>query len=194
MSAQNTLALISEADYLEGEKQSQTRHEYVSGRIFAMSGASRTHNRIAGNLLAWLKAKAENTPCEVYISDVKLRIAHRQTYYYPDIILGCNPQDDNDYYLESPCMIIEILSASTKHIDRREKLLAYQSIAGLHAYVIVAQEEYRIEIHTPIDNGQWREVIYTDPAESLHLPCVDGDITVAEVYAGVSPKGRKTKI
>jgi Uma2 family endonuclease len=185
MSARTTLALLSEADYLEGEKHSPVRHEYVAGRVFAMSGSSRAHNRIAGNLFTWLKAKIAGTPCEVYMSDVKLRIAHRQIYYYPDLVLACDPKDSHEYYLERPCLVVEILSPSTAKIDRREKLLAYQAIPSLQAYVVVAQDRCCIEVYTPMEAGQWRQTIYTDAAEFLDLPCVHGQIQAEEVYAGV---------
>ena len=148
MSTQNTLTLISEADYLEGEKHSQIRHEYVAGYVFAMTGTSRAHNSIAINFAVALRNKTANTPCQVYMSDVKVRIPHRQTYYYPDILVGCQSDDDDDYYLEKPCLIIEILSPSTERTDRLEKLIAYQSIPNLKAYMLVAQDKYQIEVYT----------------------------------------------
>ncbi len=184
---QNTLALISESDYLEGEKYSQIRHEYVAGQVFAMSDTSRAHNRIAGNLFTWLRGKTAGTPCEVYMSDIKVRIAHRETYYYPDLILGCTADDDHEYYLEHPCLVVEILSPSTEKIDRREKLLAYQTIPSLQGYVVVAQDRYQVEVYTPVDARHWQQTIYTDPAAMLVLPCIAADgISLAEVYAGVT--------
>jgi len=186
MSTQNTLALMSEADYLAGEKHRQIRHEYVAGYVFAMSGASRAHNIIAGNLFAWLHAKTANTSCQVYMSDFKVRIAHRQTYYYPDILVGCQPDDDDDFYLEKPCLIVEVLSPSTERTDRLEKLMAYQSIPSLKAYVLVSQEKYQIEVYTPIDNQQWKREIYVDLNENIFLPCVDDGIIMHAVYDDIA--------
>lgn len=186
MSTQNTLALISEADYLNGEKYSEIRHEYVAGYVFAMTGTSRTHNRIALNLAMALSTQITDITCEVYISDIKVRIAHRQTYYYPDILVGCQFDDDDNYYLEKPCLIVEVLSPSTERTDRREKLLAYQSIPSLKAYVLVAQETYQIEVYTPIDNQKWKQAIYTDLTENVFLPCINNEISVQAVYAGIA--------
>lgn len=185
MGQQNILTFISEADYLEGEKNSQIRHEYVAGQVFAMTETSRKHNRIALNLARLFEDRIQ-AHCEVYMSDVKLRIAHRQSYYYPDLLVGCDAQDNHDYYLERPCLIVEVLSDSTETTDRREKLLAYQSIPKLKAYVIVSQKQQQIEMYTPLDVQHWQHTIYTQTEEELLLPCLEGAISIAEVYTGIA--------
>ena len=150
-----------------------------------MSGASRAHNRISLNLAMWLREKIKGGACEIYISDVKLRIAHRRSYYYPDLLMGCEPADDDPYYLEHPCLVMEVLSTTTEFIDRREKLLAYRTIPSLQVYVLAAQERMQVEVYTPAAEGRWQQESYTDAAEIVRLPCVQEAIPLAVLYEGV---------
>ena len=87
------------------------------------------------------------------MSDVKLKIAHRRSYYYPDLILGCDRAETNEYFLTQPCLIIEVLSKSTSTTDRREKLIAYQSIPSVREYCLIAQNIYRVERYHRIDEA-----------------------------------------
>jgi Uma2 family endonuclease len=115
---------LSLEDYLDFEEQSATRHEFVAGQIHALAGASRRHNRIAGNIFARLLAAARGTPCRVYMSDVKLKVAD-DVVYYPDVMVACGPPGEHPHLETEPCVVVEVLSPGTEQIDRREKLLAY---------------------------------------------------------------------
>ena len=106
MLAKQVKPLLSEDDYLEMEKVSKIRHEYVEGTIYAMAGGSRSHNKIAMNIGSALHQHVKGTGCDVYMSDVKLKIAHRRSYYYPDLMLGCSREETNEYFLTQPCLII----------------------------------------------------------------------------------------
>lgn len=118
MLTQRVMPLMSEAEYLEMEKQSNCRHEYINGYIYAMTGGSRTHNKITTNIDFALHQHLKGTSCEVYMNDVKLKIAHKHSYYYPDLMLGCSRDESDDYYLTQPCLLIEVLSPSTVRTDR----------------------------------------------------------------------------
>lgn len=122
MQPQEKLSLLSEKEYLALEQQGEIRHEYVAGYLFAMAGSSRRHNRIAGNLFILLSQYLKNTPCQVFMSDVKVYVQKAQAFYYPDLLVSCDPIDNTqEYYSTSPCLTIEVLSPSTKMIDKREK-------------------------------------------------------------------------
>lgn len=176
---------LSEEDYLAMEMSSQERHEYVDGAVFAMTGASRAHNQISLNLASFLHAQVKNTPCHVYMSDVKLKIAQRRTYYYPDLMLGCSKNETDAYAISEPCLIIEILSPATALTDKREKLVAYQNVPSVQEYCLVAQDKYRVEKYTRQANQHDWQLGQYGKGDAIRFDCVDGEISLAELYAGV---------
>lgn len=176
---------LSERDYLEGEKYSDIRHEYVDGQVYAMAGASKQHGIIAGNLFAHLREKAKGTPCVVYQSDMKVRTAGRKRYYYPDVVVGCEPDDTDDYYLEKPCLIVEVLSESTARRDRTEKLLSYMNIPTLRAYLLVAQDQPEVEMFYREPDGNWWVQAFSGLEASIVLPCPETTLTLADVYESI---------
>ena len=103
---------ISEQDYLDGEKISEIKHEYIDGEVYAMAGASKNHQRLVFNVCGELYRHLKNTPCEAFNSDIKLRADKGGKYFYPDVMVVCNNDDNDDYYTESPRIIIEVLSNS----------------------------------------------------------------------------------
>ena len=139
---------ISPEEYLEGEKVSPVRHEYIDGVVYAMSGGTKNHNRIAGNIFGDLDEKLDGTPCEPFINDVKLKVKTlvSESYYYPDVVVSCDESDDDEYYVEKPTTIFEVLSESTERIDRTEKFLAYKSLPTLEEYVLVRQDRREVMV------------------------------------------------
>ena len=176
---------ISVEDYLEGEKFSQVRHEYVSGEVYAMAGASDNHNRIAGNLFAALLAKLRDSDCEPFMTDMKLK-ADESTFYYPDVFVACDQNPTDAYIREEPILIIEVVSASTRQTDRREKLRAYQQILSVQEYVIVEQEKISVEIHRRQPDGRWITYFYSRTDTEFTLESIDLTLELAEVYRRVS--------
>lgn len=185
MEAENVV-LISPEEYLESEKESEIKHEYLGGTVHAMSGASKQHNRIAGSIYRLLASKIGAGPCEPFIGDVKvhLKTAISEFFYYPDVVVGCDPEDNNEYYLENPAIIFEVLSPSTENIDRREKLLAYQSIESLEHYVIVSQEKMEIEWLHRSGEG-WKVSKLIRPADALEFSEQGATLLLSEIYEGI---------
>src|SRR6266851_8969722 len=130
-------------EFLEMEEASLTKHEYVAGEVYALSGATQRHNRIAGNILAQLWAAARDGGCRVFGSDMRLRVGN-DAVYYPDVQVDCDPADNEPLFTMKPCVVVEVLSPSTSSIDLREKLMVYQRIKSLRAYMIVFQDEPRV--------------------------------------------------
>src|SRR5665811_429592 len=112
-------------DYLEFEKDAPIRHEYVDGQLHAMTGTSKRHNLVAGNIYSALRVASMNTPCQVYMSDVKVQIPG-SVFYYPDVVVACETESDDPYTEQHPCLIVEVISPSTAAKDHREKLEAYK--------------------------------------------------------------------
>jgi len=175
--------LISVDDYLAGELQSEVRHEYVAGQVYAMVGASDRHGLIAGNLFAALRPAARRNSCQLFISDMKVRleIGKQDVFYYPDLLVSCDPGDRATYYRERPCLIVEVLSESTERLDRREKMLAYPAIPSLQEYVLVAQDVRRVEVYRR--ENDWAPEVYTEG--EVPLRCLEVEVPVESVYEDV---------
>ncbi len=140
---------LSIEEYLELEKTATVRHEYVAGEIHAMTGATRRHNRIIGNVSSLLWSAARGGPCRVSTETVKVRVRD-EAAYYPDVMVACAPEPDDPYVELEPCLLVEVISPSSEAIDRREKLAAYKSIPTLKAYLLVSQESRWVGVH-PLD-------------------------------------------
>ncbi len=160
---------LSEVEYLEAEKTSKFKHEYSEGEVYAMAGASRNHERISGNLLAKFIQHLENTPCEPFSSDLKVKANH--SFYYPDVLVVCNDDKGDDYYTEFPVIIIEVLSDSTRGRDKVTKMNAYRTIPTLKEYVLIEQNFIDIEICRRASNWQSEHYFLGDKVtfESLDL-------------------------
>lgn len=174
---------ISVADYLASEQHSEIRHEYLDGLVYAMAGASRAHGLIVNALAYALTPAARRKGCQLFTSDMKLRleIGGKTLFYYPDLLLSCDPKDNDTYFSRTPCLLIEVLSESTARIDRREKLLAYQTLPSLEAYLLVEQDAKRVELYRRSKHWQ---VEYIEQGD-IPLPCLDTVLAVADVYADI---------
>ncbi len=181
MTALKLLDTVSVKDYLEGEKDSPTKHEYVHGRVFALAGTSDVHNRISINLLVALDAASTKQGCQLFAADLKLSI-FGERYYYPDLMVTCEPEAD-PYIKEKPCLIIEILSRSTANTDRREKVDAYLSLPSLQSYVLIDSQMKRVEAFLRTPEG-WREESWQGSGE-VPFSCLDTALGFNAVYRGL---------
>lgn len=181
---QAQLLKLSKEAYLKGELESEVRHEFYDGEVYAMAGAGRRHNTIALNIASLLRQHSRGSGCRSFMADMKLYIADLNRFYYPDILLACDETDSNEFYIEKPCLIVEVLSPSTEAIDRREKLHAYQAIPSVQEYVMASQDEPRIELYRR-DGAYWQYFLLDEPEDSLQLECLDLAITMQEAYEDV---------
>ena len=176
---------ISEAEYLALEAQSPLKHEYVAGGIYAMTGASLRHNVIALNIAALLRAHLRGSPCRTFMSDAKLRVNKLNSYYYPDVMVTCDPRHQNitpgDTVIEAPRLVVEILSNSTEATDLRDKLLAYRSLPSMLEYVLVSQEVASVEIHRRHGDIGW-QIITLSPGDPVELNSVELVSDFAAIY------------
>lgn len=135
---------ISEEVYLQGELVSEIKHEFIDGEIFAMAGASKNHERISGNLYRKIGNFLDTSSCEPFSSDVKVKVGIN--FFYPDVMVVCNDQTEHPYYSESPTILVEVLSSSTRRIDQTIKRIAYQSIPSLREYLLIEQDFVDVEV------------------------------------------------
>jgi len=181
MSALKLLETVSVEAYLEGEKRSPVKHEYVHGRVFALAGTNDIHNRISINLIVGLDEASRRKGCQLFAADLKLSI-FGERYYYPDLMVTCEPEAD-PYVKERPCLIVEILSHSTASTDRREKVDAYLSLPTLDAYVLVDSQMRRVEAFTRTPEG-WREHHWQGRGV-VPFACLDAQLSLDAIYRGL---------
>lgn len=174
---------ISVEDYLEGELVSDIKHEYINGEVYAMAGATRTHNIIAGNVFGALLNHLRGTPCRAFIADMKvgIRTQHDDYFYYPDVQVSCE-KNGNALYNDEPVLIVEVLSDSTERKDRAEKFHDYRKLDSLQDYVLIAQDSRRVEIYSR-ETG-WDLVLSVND-DSFSLNSVDLHLSLDEVYEDV---------
>lgn len=174
---------MSVEEYLEFEKNSPVKHEYVGGHVYAMVGVSRRHSRISGNIFRKLADAAEGGPCRVHQSDMKVPTPDG-IFYYPDVVVACGPEPADPYVEDGPCLVVEVTSPSTEATDLREKLLSYRRIPGLKAYLIVEQDEKRVERHYRNERDEWMsEVVEGD---AVPVPCpTNAELPLQDVYRGL---------
>jgi Uma2 family endonuclease len=152
---------ITTTEYLEGELRAELRHEFIDGRVYAMSGASRKHNEICLDLASALRSHLLGGPCRTYIEAVKVRIADDagEAYYYPDVFVACEPGDDDSHVVNNPKLIIEVLSDSTARIDRNDKLPNYKRIPTVEEIVLIEQDWPEILVFRRSE--KWKRNLYT---------------------------------
>ncbi len=189
MEAVRKLELLTSEAYLHTEACSPVKREYVDGHIYALAGARDKHNRVAGNIYVRFWHATREQECRVYMSDMKLYIKTdaMERFYYPDVMVCCDPEDDAELYKTRPCLIVEVLSPGTENVDRREKLFAYQQLASLEHYLIASPEERQVELYRRNEAGEWW--FHEFRAEGrLKMSCPSLELTLDEIYEGLALK------
>jgi Uma2 family endonuclease len=179
----HTQSKISPEDYLAREMASPTRSEFVDGSVYVMSGASDRHGQVTLALGSRLFDRAPSG-CQVFTSDMKLRIADEATvvYYYPDVLVSCAEDDRERYFREQPVLLIEVMSPSTERIDRIEKLAAYKRIPSLIEYVIAEQDMPKVEVFRRRTAWQGEEYL---SGTTFHLESVGMEFSIEDIYRRV---------
>ena len=179
--------LLTPEQYLAHERRAEVKSEYVNGRVYAMTGASRAHNLITLNIASELRAKLRGRPCETYLSDMRVKVAPTGLYTYPDVVALCEPPRFEDAQVDTlinPAVIVEVLSPSTERYDRGEKFAHYRRLDSLQEYVIVAQERARVE-HYARHGAQWILTEAVDLDASIELPALGCALALRDVYERV---------
>ena len=180
--------LLSVEQYLELDRQSERRYEYHDAQMFPIEAATINHGRIQGNLYAALRERFKNTPCEAFISSVRVSIPRHKKYTYPDLIVVCGQLELEDTYrdtLINPTALFEILSPSTAGFDRGEKFALYRSIASLKDYVMVSQDRVLIEHYRRENEQNWRLEAITELDATLRLESALAGVPLREIYEKV---------
>lgn len=175
-------------EYLELEQSSETKHEFYQGEVFAMTGGTVHHSEIAGNIYLALRLMLRGTLCRPYNSDLRIAVTAVDLFTYPDLSVICgplehDPRDDNS--IINPVALIEVLSRTTESYDRGRKFGFYRQLASLRAYVLVAQDEPRLEAFSRQSDGSWRLIEAAGLDATLRLPDLEWELRLADVYDNV---------
>jgi Uma2 family endonuclease len=172
-------------EYLEWEPQQDLRYEYVNGEVFAMTGGTIPHNDIALNFYTALRPHLRSRGCRVNVSDVKVQVSPQSPYYYPDVIVSCDPQDINARkFIQNPKIIAEVLSPGTSDKDRGEKFTYYLKIPTLQEYILIDSEKISVERYCRGKGKMWLYYPYT-AGDIITLSSVEFEFSIELLYEGV---------
>jgi Uma2 family endonuclease len=173
------------AEYLAWEEQQEIRYEYVDGEVYAMTGGTINHSKIAANLITILKNHLRGSGCQVLTSDAKVQTLASKAYSYPDVSVTCDERDRNaSQSISYPCLIIEVLSPSTEAYDRGNKFRRYRRSTSLQEYVLISTTEMCLEIYQPTERGKWELTTYTD-GELVEFNSVNLSVSIDQIYEDI---------
>ena len=184
---------MTPGEYLDLERKSEIRSEYLAGHMFAMSGANWRHGLIAGNLFRELSSQLRGRDCVAQANDLRVKVSPTGMYTYPDIVAVCGEarfEDGHTDTLVNPTVIVEVLSKSTEAYDRGEKFAHYRRLETLREYVLVAQDKTRVE-HYRREGEEWILSEVSGPDATLHLGSIDCHIGIAAIYEKVDFESRR---
>ena len=173
---------LTPEEYRAGELLSETKHEYLAGVVYAMAGASRDHNLVAGNIFAELFIQLRGKRCVPFGGDMRLRIRRPGAtfYYYPDVTVDCSDSKDDE--IDQPTVIFEVLSPSTDRGDRGDKMVNYQSLASMRVYVLVDQFRMAVTVYRRSEGDAWTREFFSDAEDTVALPEIGCALTLRAIY------------
>ena len=180
-------------EYLEREETAQVKHEYLDGRIYAMTGGTPNHARLVGNVHTALAIQLRGRPCEAFISELMVRVEKTGLHTYPDGSALCGEprfagrhESTQDLILLNPSVLVEVLSPSTERYDRGDKFLHYRQIPSLQEYVLVSQDWMHVErFARPAEGAEWGFAETRGPDGEIALPSIGCVLRLREVYERV---------
>ena len=173
-------------EYLEWEAKQELRYEYIDGEILAMTGGTLPHAKIYLNFYRALYPHLSQRGCEAYVSDAKVQTNQNSRYFYPDIVVTCDPDDlKAKDFIQHPKIIVEVLSPGTASYDRTKKLKYYRQIPSLQEYVLVDSEEIAVEVYRRGEGKMWLYYEY-EAGEAIALDSIEFECAIELLYEGVS--------
>ena len=179
---------LTVAEYLAIEEKAERKSEFYDGEMFLIAGASREHNVLARNLTGHLFARLQGGPCQVFVSDQRVKVDRSGLYTYPDLLIVCGPPEysaESRDTLTNPKVVIEVLSDSTEKYDRTTKFRHYKKLPSVMEYVLVAQDEPLVERFTRPADGTWAQTDFVGLDATIALITVPASVPLAHVYFGV---------
>ena len=187
MSTLTAQTYLTPEEYLTWERKQPFKNEYHNGQIIAMSGASRSHNRITVDITIQLGNQLMNSECEVFANEMRVRTSPEISYFYPDVIVVCGEprfEDDTFDTLLNPIVVVEVLSPSTAAYDRGEKFEYYKQLASLQEYILISQDRVRVESYQR-QGTRWLHNTLQRLEDLLSLPSIECEVPLRAIYRRV---------
>ena len=176
---------ITPDEYFAMEENAEYKNEYYHGEIFAMTGASFSHNLIAGNIFASCYQSLHDSDCYIFMCDMRVQVDPAKHYAYPDMSIICEEidfADGRDDTLSNPVVIIEILSESTRDYDRGSKFKAYRKINSLRDYILVDQYSFYVEYFYKNEHGKWVLEEYDNLNDAIKIKSINLELSLSTIY------------
>jgi Uma2 family endonuclease len=172
--------------YLAWEERQTEKHEFIAGELFAMGGARREHVVVSLNLAAAFKQRLRGGPCQAYVADLKLRVEAAKAFFYPDVMVSCDPRDHAaGPFITHPILIVEVLSESTAGFDRGDKFAAYRTLPSLREYVLVDIAARRLETFRRTPENDWLFHEFLPGCGECFFPALNVSIPFDEIFENV---------
>jgi Uma2 family endonuclease len=172
-------------EYFQWEEQQKIRHEYINGEVYAMSGGTINHSKIASNLNFILKSHLRAGGCQVLTSDARVNIVQSNDYVYPDLSVTCDDRDrSTSQYITYPCLVIEVLSPSTANYDRGDKFRMYRRNHSLQDYLLIDTEKIAIDLYRQNELGNW-EIVNYQAGDMIELKSVNLSCLIEDIYEDI---------
>ncbi len=195
--AQKKPKLYKPEEYLELERGSEVRHEYIDGELYEMAGANKPHNRISVNVVRLLDNQLLERDCNIYGSDMRVKITSTGKYTYPDVVAVCGEEifeDETEDSLLNPMLIVEVLSKSTEAYDRGAEFEYYQTIESFREYVLITQEPFRVEQFVRKEKNVWTYFEFRKSDDTVKLNSIDCELVLKDIYHKIQQKFPKEAI
>ena len=189
----NLLEKLSTEDYIRLEDETGLKHEYHGGPrgygwVVAMSGVTEEHDLVASTIRNYLRVGLREKGCRIYSSAIRVFVPECNKFVYPDATVVCGKSQHHKlprgtYALTNPSAIVEVASEGTVEYDQEEKYACYQTLASFHEYLLVAQDQVRVEVRKKLANGQWSTEVFDQPNQTVEvLGC---SVSLRDIYEDV---------
>jgi len=181
----NDFPQLSPTEYFAWEEQQLEKYEYINGEVYAMSGGSKNHSLISVRFITLFSNHLETSNCEIGNSDLRVNITGTNNYTYPDVSVTCDNRDKTTtQYITYPCLIVEVLSASTEAYDRGGKFRMYRNNPILQDYLLVSSTSIEIDLYHHKENGEWIIINYKE-GDTIELKSINLSFAIEQVYRGL---------
>jgi Uma2 family endonuclease len=185
IAAKENFPQLSPKEYLDWEETQLEKYEYIDGEVYKMSGGSVNHGRIAVKFITLFDTHLEDSGCITGNSDIKVNIARTNNYTYPDVSVTCDDRDKTTtQYITYPCLIVEVLSASTEAYDRSGKFRLYRKNPILQDYLLVSSTSIEMDLYHKNDAGEWTIINYAE-GDTVELKSINLSFPIEQVYRGL---------
>jgi Uma2 family endonuclease len=186
--ASQTFPYVTPEQYLEYDRNSEFRNEYISGEVMPVEAVTESHSLIVANVVRQLGNRLSGSPCRVYASGPRTALDPKKGYVYPDVTVACGQRqylDARRDTVTNPKIAVEVLSPSTINYDLGLKARLYWAVASLTDLIFIQQDKVEIEYWHRANDGEWKKTLVEDPTGILKIESVSCEISVTEIYEGV---------